>query len=52
MQLFTELDVFNTEMKSSLFLLLYFDAKQQALGLIYYYIFRNKCFPVLLQYKL
>lgn len=52
MQLFNEFDVFKIEMKYSLFLLLHFDAKQQALGLIYYYKFRTKCFPVLHQYKL
>lgn len=33
MQLFTEFDVFSIEMKHSLFLLLYFDAK---LGLVHY----------------
>lgn len=37
--------------KYSLFLLLYFDAKQQGLGLIYY-IFHTKYFSVLHQYKL
>lgn len=52
MQLLTEFDVFNIEMKYSLFLLLYFDAKQQALGLIHYYRFHTKCFPILHQYKL
>lgn len=44
MQLFTEFDVFNIEMKYSLFLALYLGAKQQALGLIHYYIFHTKYF--------
>lgn len=51
MQLFTEFGIFNIEKKHSLFLLLYFDAKQQALDLIYY-IFHTKYFSVLHQYKL